>query len=225
MIGTVKVRAWKGVAIHHYRVLRRSWQQLGEAYTGKHIGHRGTMSPEVQSASSRYNAAGDGFNAPEASTESPYLRGLEMLPESRNVASVQNHNVNTGEPAAPGDLHGYPGEATETKIREPERQQVVRPAHCTFESGKAAYMGTGPAGVNALDRNIYRISHGNMSLDPTKSSQASKAAIRLQNILLNGIKSKVGLPIDGPPFVSEQGAAIAGSPCKAHRTVGGDNNG
>ena len=25
-----------------------------------------------------------------------------MLPESRNVACVQSHNVNTGEPAAPG---------------------------------------------------------------------------------------------------------------------------
>ena len=31
-----------------------------------------------------------------------YCEGLEMLPESRNVASAQNHNVNTGEPAAPG---------------------------------------------------------------------------------------------------------------------------
>jgi hypothetical protein len=56
------------------------------------------------------------------------------------------------------------------------------------------------------------ISHGNMSLDPTKSSKASKAAIRLQNILLNGIKSKVGLPLDGPPFISEQGVTIVGSP-------------
>ncbi len=30
------------------------------------------------------------------------MRGFLMLPESRNVASVQSHNVNTGEPVAPG---------------------------------------------------------------------------------------------------------------------------
>lgn len=66
------------------------------------------MSPEEQSASSLYSAAGDGVNKPEANTEGPLLRGLEMLPESRNVACVQSHNVNTGEPVAPGTAQVKP---------------------------------------------------------------------------------------------------------------------
>lgn len=76
MICMVRVRAWKGLAIHHYRALRRNWQQLGEAYAGKYIGHRGTMSPEEQSASLGYSAVGHGLNLPEANTESPLCEGL-----------------------------------------------------------------------------------------------------------------------------------------------------
>lgn len=49
----------------------------------------------------------------EANTEDPSLRGLEMLPESGNLASAQSHNVNTGEPAVSGSLN-------DSRVRRPK---------------------------------------------------------------------------------------------------------
>jgi hypothetical protein len=62
------------------------------------------------------------------------MRGPEMPPESRSVASVQSHDVNTGEPAAPDDLHGYPKSPvrenrTPGSVQEPVGQP---PVYCDY---------------------------------------------------------------------------------------------
>lgn len=110
------------------------------------------MSPEVKSASLRNDAVDEVFNATEVNTEIPSLRGMETLPESRNVACVQSHNANTGDPTAPG--------TTQVRLSKPKSENLNGSRKSDWQillgDGRADHMGKGPAKVNALKGNIYR---------------------------------------------------------------------
>jgi hypothetical protein len=75
---------------------------------------------------------------------------------------------------------------------------------------------------------LYRlrnsIAHGGLAMDPDGIDKATSKTFRIQELLLHGIKKRLGWPLTKPPIIAPEGLTIIGVPgLEANSTVSSDS--
>jgi hypothetical protein len=57
-----------------------------------------------------------------------------------------------------------------------------------------------------------KVSHGSIAMDPAGMDETSKVTVRVQQLLLQGIKLRLGWGVDEPPLIVPEGITVMGAP-------------